>query len=422
MTAFPTETAQNAGFDPERLSAIGSFFQSYLDSGRLPNIGIAVMRNGHIVYEHWAGHSRFEDHGDGRFVPDQHSLYRIYSMTKPITSVGLMMLYEQGKFHLHDPVSKFIPSFAGVKVFESGTTQNYTTRQPDRAMTIHDLLTHQSGLTYDFMMETPVDALYRNAKINGARSEKYELDEFCDRVAEMPLLFSPGTRWNYSVSTDICGRLIEIISGKSLDQYFCDHILTPLGMLDTSFTVTDDQLGRLVDNYSRDPLHGKITLADSADKTLYRPGRKFLSGGGGLVSTMHNYLRFCQFLHQGGELDGVRLLSPSTIAYMTSNHLPDNQTLVTHAVGTFSEVSYQGIGFGLGFSVVIDPKTTPTASYMGNYSWGGLANTFFWNDRVNNLSVVFFSQLMPSSAYPIRPQLQQLIYAALVDPAGPITG
>ncbi len=418
MTQFPTQTPQNAGFDPDRLAALGPFFQSYLDSGRLPNVGMAVMRHGHIVYEHWAGKSAFDD----GFVPDQHSLYRIYSMTKPITSVGLMMLYEQGKFQLHDPVSKFIPAFSDLKVFESGTPREFTTCAPEREMTIHDLLTHQSGLTYDFMMETPVDALYRNAKINGARSEKYALDEFVDRLCDLPLLFSPGTRWNYSVSTDVCGRLIEIISGKSLDRYFYDHILGPLGMADTSFTLAEDQLGRLVNNYNRDPLSSKITLADSADKTVYRPGRKFLSGGGGLISSMHDYLRFCLFLHQGGTLDGQRLLSPSTVAFMTSNHLPDNETLATCASGSFSEVSYQGIGFGLGFSVVADARMTPTVSYHGNYSWGGLANTFFWNDPLNELSVVFFTQMMPSGAYPVRPQLQQLVYAALVDPAAPITG
>ena len=418
MSAFPSETAQNMGFDPERMAHIGSFFHSYLDKGRLPNIGITVMRHGHIVYDHWAGHSAF----DGGFTPDPHSLFRIYSMTKPITSVGLMMLYEKGKFQLYDPVSKFIPAFKGLKVFDTGTAREYTTRDAEREVTIHDLLTHQSGLTYDFMMETPVDALYRNAKINGARSEKYNLEEFCDQVCELPLLFSPGTRWNYSISTDVCGRLIELISGKSLDQYFYDDILLPLGMNDTCFTLAEDQMDRLVNNYSRDPLSGKITLADSPEKTVYRQGRRFMSGGGGLVSTMHDYLRFCQFLHQGGILDGVRLLSPSTIAFMTSNHLPDNETLATRASGSFSEVSYQGIGFGLGFSVVADAAMTPTVSYHGNYSWGGLASTFFWNDPINGISVVFFTQMMPSGTYPIRPQLQQLVYAALVEPSGPITG
>ncbi len=411
MDKFKVAAPQEYGFDTNRLGLIEGFLQTYLDNSKLPNWGLTIMRHGHVLYENWQGTSAF----DGGFTPDRHSIYRIYSMTKPITSVGLMMLFEQGKFQLTDPVAKFIPSFKNVTVFDSGTSRDYTVKKPDREMTILDLLTHQSGLTYDFMMDSPVDALYRNNKINGARSEKYDLAEFSDRVAEMPLVFSPGEAWNYSVSTDICGRLIEVISGQSLDVYFKDKILDPLGMHDTMFTIDDARLNRLTHNYNRDPLSGEIQLADSPDRTIYRPGRLFLSGGGGLLSTMNDYARFCEFLRRGGELDGTRLLSPHTLTKMTSNHLPNNETMMQRARGTFSEVSYGGTGFGLGFSVVINPTETPTVSFTGNYSWGGLASTFFWNDPVNQISVIFLTQLMPSGAYPIRPQLQQLVYGALID-------
>lgn len=411
MDKFPHAPAHDFGFDTARLNYIEQFLQSYLDKERLPNWGLSILRSGNVIYENWQGKSAF----DVGFTPDRHSIYRIYSMTKPITSIGLMMLYEKGLFQLHDPVGKFISGFKKSNVFDQGTARDYTVRKADRPMTIHDLLTHQSGLTYDFMMETPVDAIYRNQKINGARSEQYNLQDFCDQVAELPLLFSPGEAWNYSVSTDVCGRLIEVISGQSLDDYFADQILAPLGMNDTMFTISDDRLNRLTNNYSRDPLSGKITLADSPERTIYRPGRKFLSGGGGLLSTMNDYARFCEFLRRGGELDGVRLLSPHTIKLMTSNHLPQNKTLMEHARGTFSEVSYGGTGFGLGFSVITNPAETPAVSFSGNYSWGGLASTFFWNDRQNDMSVIFLTQLMPSGAYPLRPQLQQLIYAALIE-------
>lgn len=411
MSEFPTANAEDYGFYQKRLDRIAPFLSSYLEQQRLPNVGVAVLRHGHIVYEHFAGRSSF----DGGFKPDKDSIYRIYSMTKPITSIGLMMLYEQGKCQLYDPVSKFIPAFKKMNVFVSGTPTEYETRPVDREITIHDLLTHQSGLTYDFLMESPVDAIYRNQKINGARSEGFNLADLCDKIGELPLLFSPGERWNYSVSTDVCGRLIEVISGKPLDQYFDEEILTPLQMNDTMFTIDGDNLKRLTHNYARDPINGKTQLVDSPDKTIYRTGRRFLSGGGGLLSTMNDYLRFTEFLRLGGQLDGRRLLSPLTLNMMRSNHLPNNETLVTRASGSFSEVSSAGTGFGLGFSVVTNPVQTATVSSLGNYAWGGLATTFFWNDPEKDMNVVFFTQLMPSRTYPLSSQIRQLIYSALID-------
>ncbi len=416
MSDFIYEDARHLGFDETRLARIKPFFDNYIEQNKLSGYGILIARGGKIAHQIFSGHAAFADMNDGseNFTPDMDSLFRIYSMTKPITSIALMQLYEQAKFQLYDPVHKFIPTFKNLEVFESGTAQNYTTRKPARDITIHDLLTHQSGLTYDFMFTHTVDAIYRNHRINGARSEKYNLIDFVDKVAEMPLLCDPGAGWNYSVSTDICGRLIEIISGQSLDDYFAEHIFTPLGMDDTSFTISEDKKNRLTHNYSRDPLSRKITLADSPTKTIYKEGREFLSGGGGLLSTMDNYYRFTEMLRQNGRVNDTSIIMPKTLKLMTSNHLPRNETLMEHASGAFSEVSYGGTGFGLGFSVIVNEAATTTVSSRGLYSWGGLASTFFWVDPTEDLVVIFMTQLMPSASYPVRPQLFQLVYGSLL--------
>jgi CubicO group peptidase (beta-lactamase class C family) len=408
---LPFENPENLGFDAERLAKIPTFFQSYVDSGRLSGVGVVVARQGKIAHSSFIGASAM----DGGFKLDFDSIFRIYSMTKPITSMALMMLYERGLCQLYDPVSKFIPSFKDLTVFDTGTSRDFTTRETDREMTIHDLLTHQSGLTYDFMLASPVDAIYRNQRVNGARSESLNLEELCDKLSEIPLVFSPGERWNYSVSTDVVGRIIEVISGKSLDEFMQEEIFAPLKMIDTSFTIADEKRARLTHNYAKDPLSGETKLVDGPDKTIYSPGRKFLSGGGGLLSTINDYMRFTQLLHCGGSLDGVRLLSPHTLKMMRMNHLPNNETLMDRASGSFSEVSYGGTGFGLGFSVVTDPSQTATVSFAGNYSWGGMASTFFWNDPVNEITTIFMTQLMPSGTYPVRPQLSQLVYASLME-------
>jgi len=408
MSDFTFENAEKLGFNRQRLDAIPAFFSSYIEKQRLAGISIMVARAGEVAHLSHLGNSAF----DGGFSVNDEAIFRIYSMTKPITSVALMMLYEQGLVQLQDPITKFFPKFKDVRVFDKGTPQEYTTREPERMITVHDLLTHQSGLTYDFMLSHPVDALYRNHKINGARSEKQTLEQLVDKLPELPLVFSPGSNWNYSVSTDVVGRLVEVISGEPLDVFFEENIFKPLGMHDTSFTISDEKRHRLMHNYSRSPIDGKITLADSPQRTIYAPGRQFLSGGGGLLSTVSDYHKFADMMRRGGSTPTARILSRKTVAYMTSNHLPDNDTLVNRALGSFSEVTYLGTGFGLGFSVVVDPAQTSTVSSKGNYSWGGLASTIFWVDPVEDITVILMTQMMPSGCYPLRPQLSQLVYAA----------
>lgn len=410
MTDLVFDDCEQLGFDRARLEAMPDYFNSYLDKEKFAGMSILVAREGKIAQLSHRGTMGFERDE----ALDDNAIFRIYSMTKPITSVAIMQLYEQARVLLTDPITKFIPAFKDVKVFDKGTPSDYSVRDPERMITLHDLLTHQSGLTYDFMLEHPVDAIYRNNKINGARSEKLDSAELCAKLAEMPLLFSPGTAWNYSVATDVLGHIVELVSGQTLDAYFKEHILDPLGMHDTFFHIPDDKRHRLMNNYAFDPIKRTTTLVDSPEKTIYRPGRKFLSGGGGLLSTMGDYFRFADMLRRGGTgAGGAKILSRKTVEKMSSNQLPRNRTLEEHGFGEFTEVAYPGTGFGLGLSSVIDAGVTVSTNSVGNTSWGGLASTIFWNDPVEDMTVIMMTQLMPASTYPLRPQVAQLVYSAL---------
>ena len=410
MTDYIFDDCETLGFDRARLEAIPQHFASYLEREKFAGISVLVARDGKIAQLTHQGKMGFERDA----ALDDSAIFRIYSMTKPITSVAIMQLYEQSKLMLTDPITKFIPAFKDVQVFESGTASDYTTRAPDRMITLHDLLTHQAGLTYDFLLEHPVDALYRNNQINGARSEKLDTAQLCAKLADMPLLFSPGTAWNYSVATDVLGHIIELVSGQSLDAYFKQHILDPLGMNDTFFHIPDDKRHRLMDNYAFDPIKRETRLVDSPDKTIYAPGREFLSGGGGLLSSIEDYFKFADMLRRGGiGANGARILGRKTVEKMSSNQLPQNRTLEDHGFGTFTEVAYPGTGFGLGLSVITNAGLTVSASSLGNTSWGGLASTIFWNDPVEDLTVIMMTQVMPADTYQLRPQLSQLVYAAL---------
>jgi len=410
MTDYIFEDCEKLGFDRARLDAVPAFFQSYIEREKFAGMSISIAREGKIAMLSHQGRSALE----GGFALDDSAIFRIYSMTKPITSVAIMQLYEQSLIKLTDPITKFIPAFKDVKVFESGTAKSYTTLEPERMINIHDLLTHQAGLTYDFMFENAVDALYRNNNINGARSEKMTSAEMCNKLAEMPLLFSPGMAWNYSVATDVLGHIVELVSGKTLDVYFKEHIFEPLGMVDSFFHIPDDKLERLMHNYSFDPLKRETKLADSPERTIYRPGRKFLSGGGGLLSTMEDYFKFADMIRRKGTgANGVYIVNRKTIEKMSSNQLPQNRTLEEHGHGQFTEVAYPGTGFGLGLSVVMDSGVTVSTTSNGATSWGGLASTIFWNDPVEDMTVIMMTQLMPAATYPLRPQLSQLVYAAL---------
>ena len=396
------------GISSERLNKIPEFFAPYLEKEKLPCMATLVSVGDVIVHEAWNGVKDWDT--SEPLTPD--TIFRIYSMTKPITSVAAMMLFEEGKIRLDHEVFRYIPAFKDVKVWDGGTPDNPKLRAPDRPILVRDLFTHTSGLTYGFMMAHPVDTLYRREKI-GRPSDT--LEEFCDRLAALPLVFSPGEKFNYSHSTDVLGRVVEVASGMSLDAFFEQRIFDPLGMDDTGFYVPDDKQHRLMACYQRNPDTGEISKQDpsGAASLGYAKPAQYLSGGGGLVSTMADYHRFCRMLLNFGELDGVRLLASKTMEFMTENHLPENKTMRDMGDELFSEARMDGSGFGLGWSVLMNPVDAMQPGSIGQFSWGGMASTFFWIDPEEDLIGILMTQLMPSSAYPIRPQFQQLVYAAV---------
>jgi len=343
-------------------------------------------------------------------APD--SIFRIYSMTKPITSVAAMMLYEEGRFQLDDPISRFLPAFANPQVFTGGSARKPETVAAERPITFRDLFTHTSGLTYGFMGTSPVDAMYRLNGLDGGTTQ-HSTAEFINSLAQMPLQFQPGTRWNYSMSTDVLGHLVEVIAGQPLDDFFRTRIFDPLGMVDTGFSVPDRDADRLTTNYSKRK-DGSLQIADAPATSRYLKPRKFLSGGGGLVGTAADYLRFCGMLLNRGELDGARLLGRKTVDYMTCNHLPSGGDLTSMGQAVFSETSYDGIGFGLGFSVMLDPAKAQVIGSPSEYAWGGMASTMFWIDPQEELTGLLMTQLMPSSSYPLRREMKVLTYQALI--------
>lgn len=410
MDQFGTVTTPaNLGFDEERLDRIPEFFSTYLDSKKFSGLSTLIARGDEIAHFSCQG---VQDWDTGApITPD--TIFRIYSMTKPITSVVIMQLFEEGKLRLEHELHRYIPAFKDTQVWESGTWDDYTTKPAERPILIRDLLSHTSGLTYDFMMQHPVDKLYRKNGLAGARAEGLSAKEFVDRAAELPLLFSPGTGWNYSISTDVLGRVIEVIEGEPLDKVFKRRIFDPLGMVDTDFHITEDKLDRFATCY--DKYTGTVRVQDKPETSPYLTGKDFLSGGGGLVSTMRDYLIFCRMVAKGGIHNGVRILSPRTVDLMRVNHLEGDKTMLEMGDSAFTEVGLNGTGFGLGFSVLMDQAAAMTTTPVGTYSWGGAASTFFWIDPVEDIVGLSMTQLMPSSTYPIRAQLQQLTYAALMD-------
>ena len=381
--------------------------------GRLPGWLLTVRRHGRLAHVARAGSRDLEA---GLPVTDD-TLWRIYSMTKPVTSVAAMILYEEGRLALTDPVSAFIPSFADVRVYTGGSDLRPVTVPAVEPVRIWHLLTHTAGLTYGFHRVHPVDALYRAAGFEWGTPSGLDLAQACDTWAGLPLLFQPGTEWNYSVATDVLGRVIEVASGQRLDEFLAARILRPLGMTQTAFWAGPEAAPRLAALYTRGRDGAATRLDALGQAALARPS--MISGGGGLVSTAADYDRFTQMLLQragspAGELDGIRLLSPRTVGYMTRNHLPGGVDLETFGRPLYAESPFRGVGFGLGFAVVIDPLPGKVVCSAGEISWGGAASTTFWVDQDADLAVSFFTQLLPSSSYPIRPELRQLVYQALV--------
>ena len=401
---------EEVGFASDRLERIGRHFRQYVDDGRLPGWTVAVARGGRVAYVERYGQRDLE--AGLPIEPD--TIFRIYSMTKPITSVAALMLWEEGAFQLKDPVSKFVPSFADAKVWRGGSVVAPVLDPVTEPMLIWHLLTHTSGLTYGFHYAHPVDDLYRRAGFEWGSPPDLDLAGVCDRLAGLPLLFQPGREWNYSTSTDVLGRVVEVAAGQPLDQFFRERIFEPLGMVDTGFFVPEAEHHRLAALYMPAPGTRRATRLDTMGHAAFTPPI-YLSGGGGLVSTLHDYHRFAQFLGHAGELDGTRLLGTRTVEYLAQNHLPGDADLTAFGRPLFAETAFDGVGFGLGVSVTIDPVKAKVPGSYGDFGWGGAASTAFWVDPVEDLTVVFMTQLLPSSTHPLRPQLRQLVHQALVD-------
>jgi CubicO group peptidase (beta-lactamase class C family) len=404
----------NHGFDADRLAAIDGFLKErYLDSGKLPNAQLLVAHEGKIVHFSSAGAAR----EGGEQAIDETSLFRIASMTKPITSIAFMMLVEQGKVAVDTPVHHVLPEFKGLGVYNGGgggvPFQTKPTAEPMRMV---DLLRHTSGLTYGFQNRTNIDAAYREAKMENWHGG-HDLQGFVAALGKLPLEFSPGESWNYSVSTDVLGAVVERVSGQTLDAFFRDQIFAPLKMEDTFFQVPADKLDRLTDCYTfvpgaNDGKGGRI-MYDRGDQSAWSRMPKLLSGGGGLVSTAVDYHRFCTMLLNGGELDGARIVGRKTIDLMTTNHLPGNSDLSTMSRSLFSEAANAGTGFGLGFAVNMDVAKSMVPGSAGEYYWGGMFSTAFFVDPIERITMVFMTQMSPSNVYPIRRELKTMIYSAL---------
>jgi CubicO group peptidase (beta-lactamase class C family) len=398
-----------AGFDPERLQRVDRVLDAYVADGRHIGSHVVITRAGKVVYSSARGD---RDAGAGLPVePD--TIWRIYSMTKPITSVAALMLFEEGALNLFDPVAKFIPSFADVRVYRKGPAMAPLTVPASEPMLVWHLLTHTAGLSFGASFANPVDEIYRAAGFLLGLPEDYDLAEACDRWASMPLLFEPGTEWSYSHATDVVGRVVELVSGQPLDEFFAERIFEPLGMVDTGFSVSEDDSTRLAFLYLCDPQTGNAVPNPEANLvSADRP--RFFAGGHGLVSTAADYHRFTQMLLRRGELDGVRLLAPRTVDLMAANHLPGNATLIEFGRPLGLLVGNVGRGFGLGVAPLVDPVAAKNLSSVGEYSWGGAAGTHFWVDPSEELTVLFFTQVL-FAGDELHVDLRRLVYQALVD-------
>ena len=391
---------EEVGLDSSVLKNIRTYLDdTYVKDGKYVGTLTLVARKGEIAYLDSLG---FMDRENERPMQED-AIFRIYSMTKSVTSIAVMQLLEKSKFRLDDPVHWYIPQFKDIGVYQAGVYPNFLTSKPERDMSIKDLLTHMSGLTYNFMYRTNVDAAHRSSDL--MRSEN--LEEFINTLSKLPLEFSPGKKWNYSVSTDVLGYLVEQVSGQSLDEYFKKNIFEPLGMEDTDFECPDDKLSRLASLYEYNQ-SGKPKLMKVPSLDV-----KMMSGGGGLFSTMSDYYKFASMLLNQGEMNGARIIGRKTLQYMTSNHLPNGRDLTEMSESAFSETPYAGVGFGLGFSVMLDPLKSQTLSDIGEFGWGGMASTVFFINPKEDMLVIFLTQLVPSSTYQVRRELRSLVYSAL---------
>ena len=421
MPAPALASPESAGMSSAAMKRIDRHLRErYIEAGRFPGTQLMVYRRGQLVHNTSLGLADIER----KVAVKDDTIFRIYSMTKPITSIAFMMLVEEGRIALDEPVHKYIPEWKNLGVFQAGVWPAFLTRPPSRPMQIVDLMRHTSGLTYGFQQRGNVDAAYRELKI-GEVEKAGTLQSMIESLGKIPLEFSPGEAWNYSVSTDVIGYLIGLISGKPFETFLQERIFDPLQMTDTGFFVPPAKASRLAACYSANPqgamtFHaterkGGLTLQDDPATSSFLQPPAFISGGGGLCSTSADYLTFCRALLNGGELNGTRLIGPKTLALMTSNHLPGGRTLPELSRSLFSEATYHGIGFGLGFSVTLDPARTLIPGSAGEYAWGGAATTSFWIDPLEELIAIFMTQVLPSTATAVRRELRTMIYAAITD-------
>ena len=407
---------EEAGISSQRLETLRRVVQGWVDERLIPGAVTAVARRGKVV--HFETYGSMDDEAGKAMRPD--AIFRIYSMTKPIVSLALMLLYEEGKFHLDDAASKFIPEFKDLKVFAGGTADDYRIRQPEREMTVRDLLTHMSGLTFGSMggmrAASPVGELYARAGVPGIGTTG-TLADTVRKLGQLPLQADPGTEWIYGASTDIVGYLCEVLSGQTLDRFLEERILAPLGMVDTSFYVPPSQLERFAACYRPSPEGKGYVLQDApATSEFARPDGTYFSGVGGLQSTAHDYMRFCKMLTGRGELDGVRIIGPRTLEYMTVNHLPGGRDRADLSQPMFPGTPVQrGSGFGLGFAVLLDPAAAQVIGTPGEYYWSGAASTHFFISPKDDLAVLFLTQLMGMGPSTLGRDLRVAAYQALID-------
>ena len=399
--------AKSLGFDPARLQRLTTWMQSYTDSGRWPGGSVLVARHGQLAYFDAVGWADMEERRPFR----RDSIARIWSMTKPITAVAALMLYEEGLVHLDDPIEVFLPEFREQQRLAPGAIRLDQTIPMGTRITVQHLLTHRGGLSL-FTNPRLLGEAYGREGL-GLTKDYGGLDRMVRRIAALPAEWEPGTRWQYSVGSDVMGRIVEVVSGQSFDQFLSSRIFAPLGMRDTGFFLPNGCLDRFAAMYEVQP--GGIALNERPEASAWRQGRvDTFCGGGGLVSTIDDYWRFCEMLRGGGTLDGARLLSPRTLRLATANHLPGD--LASLATEAWAETQFDGVGFGLLGSVVLDPARAGISAAPGDYGWGGAAGTFFWISPVEDLVVILFTQLLPSSAIPVRKELRALVYGALTGP------
>jgi CubicO group peptidase (beta-lactamase class C family) len=396
--ALPRMEPAANGFSEIGLDSIAPALQAFVDSGKVAGIYAVIARNGSISYERTFGYADLE-----RRVPlRRDAVFRIFSMTKPIVAVGALRLVDQGKLKLDDPVAKYIPAFANVKVFAGGSADAPLLRNVDSAMTIRHLLTHTSGLAYG-LTRSAVDTIFLRASVYNSATT---LEQFADSVAKLPLHFTPGTRWTYSSAIDVVGRVIEVASGKTLDRFLDDEVFRPLEMRNTAFRWNDDLLKRATVLYGRGP-DQRLQAMTGGLMRMYEDTARFLWASGGLLSTPDDFLRFAQMILNGGELNGVRVLSQQSVTELTRNQLspqlmPQGRSMLA-----------PGYGFGLAGSVLVDSAKSEMPGAPGIYRWSGYVGTYFWIDPRNKLIGMVWTQFSPGAGYPLEERFQRLVYAAM---------